>query len=197
MSATNAPFGFICAKHPSGQSRANEYQITSAYAVNIFQGDPVKLTTDGVIQLATSDGTRTGTVDGIEVLGIFGGCSYVDSTGKPNWSAYWPASTVATEIKAYVYDDKENIYEVQADGSVDAVDIGSQADWTGFTAPGGSTATGRSLATLSATPVAGGAQGQFAIVEIQRGVDNAFADAYTKVLVKVAEHIYAAPFVSV
>ena len=70
MSATNAPYGFICAKHPSGQSRANEYQITSAYAANIFTGDPVKLVTTGTIELATSDGTRTGTVDGIEVLEI-------------------------------------------------------------------------------------------------------------------------------
>lgn len=197
MSATNAPFGFRCVKHPSGQSRANEYQITSGYAANIFQNDPVKLTTNGVIQLATSDGSRTGTVDGIEVLGMFAGCSYVDATGKPNWSPFWPGGTTATDIKAYVYDDKENIYEVQADGTVDAVDIGSQADFTGFAAPGGSTATGISLATLSATPVAGGQQGQFAIVEIQRGVDNAFGDAYTKVLVKVAEHVYAAPFVSV
>lgn len=197
MSATNAPFGFICAKHPSGQSRANEYQIASAYAANIFQGDPVKLATTGTIQLATSDGTRTGTVDGIEVLGIFAGCSYVDSTGKPNYSNFWPSGQVATDIKAYVYDDKENVYEVQADGTVDAVDIGDQADWTGFAAPGGSTTTGRSLATLSATPVGAGAQGQFAIVEIQRGTDNAFGDAFTKVLVKVAEHTYAAPFVAV
>lgn len=197
MSATNAPFGFRCVKHPSGQSRGNEYQIASGYAANIFAGDPVKLTTDGVIQLATSDGTRTGTVDGVKVLGVFAGVFYVDNTGKPNWSPYWPSGTTATQIKAYVYDDKENIYEVQADGSVDAVDLGSQADWSGFAAPGGSTATGLSLGTLSATPVAGGAQGQFSIVEIQRGVDNEWGDAYTKVLVKVAEHVFAAPYVSV
>ena len=197
MTAVAAPFGFICAKHPSGQSRANEYQIASAYAANIFQGDPVKLATTGVIQLATTDGTRTGTVDGVEILGIFAGCTFVDATGKPNVSNFWPTGQVATQIKAFVYDDKENIYEVQADGSVDAVDIGDQADWTGFAAPGGSTTTGRSLATLSATPVGAGQQGNFAIVEIQRGVDNGFGDAFTKVLVKVAEHTYAAPFVAV
>jgi hypothetical protein len=197
MSATNAPFGFICAKHPSGQSRANEYTIASAYAVNLFTGDPVKLATTGVIQLATSDGTRTGTVDGIEVLGIFAGCVYTDASGKPNWSPYWPAGQVATDIKAYVYDDKENYYLVQADGSVAAAAIGDQADFTGFTAPGGSTITGRSLATLSSTLVGAGMQGQFVIVEFDRSVDNAAGDAFTKVLVKVAEHVYAAPFVAV
>jgi len=197
MSAVNAPYGFICAKHPSGQSRANEYQITSAYAANIFTGDPVKLVTTGTIELATSDGTRTGTVDGVEVLGIFAGCVFTDPSGKPTWSPYWPGGQVATDIKAYVYDDKENIYSVQADGTVAAVDIGDQADWTGFAAPGGSTATGRSLGTLSATPVGAGAQGQFVMIEIERSTDNAFGDAFTKMLVKIAEHPYAAPFVAV
>jgi hypothetical protein len=197
MSATNAPFGFICVKHPSGQSRANEYTIASAYAANIFQGDPVKLVTAGTIQLATSDGSRTGTVDGIEVLGIFAGCVFTDSSGKPTWSNFWPTGQVATDIKAYVYDDKENIYVVQATGSVAAAGLGDQADWAGFTAPGGSTATGRSLATLSATLVGAGQQGQFSIVEFDRSVDNAAGDAFTKVLVKVAEHTYAAPYVAI
>ena len=197
MSAVNAPFGFICAKHPSGQSRANEYTIASAYAANIFTGDPVKLVTAGTIQLATSDGSRTGTTDGVEVHGIFAGCVYTDSAGKPNWSSYWPSGQVATDIKAYVYDDPVNVFLVQADGSVAAAAIGDQADWTGFTAPGGSTVTGRSLATLSSTLVGAGVQGQFRIVEFDRSADNAAGDAFTKVHVQIAEHTYVAPIVAI
>ena len=197
MSATNAPFGFICAKHPTGQSRANEYTIASAYAANIFQGDPVKLVTAGTIQLGTSDGTRTGTVAGISLMGVFAGCVFTDASGKPTWSNYWPGGQVATDIKAYVYDDPANVFVVQADGSVAAAGLGDQADWSGFAAPGGSTATGRSLATLSSTLKGAGNQGQFRIVEFDRSPDNAAADTYTKVLVEIAQHQYVADKVAV
>ena len=55
MSSTSAPFGFRASYHNSGQMRPKAYVITSAYAANIFSGDPVKLTDNGVIQLGTSD----------------------------------------------------------------------------------------------------------------------------------------------
>lgn len=193
MSATNAPFGFVAAKHPSGNARANAYTIASAYAANIFQGDPVKLVTAGTIQLGTSDGTRTGTVDNISLLGVFAGCEYIDGTGKPVVSNFWPASTVATNIVAYVYDDPDTQYVVQSNGSIAATAIGDQADWAEFnTNGGGSTATGRSTGALSSTLVGAAANGQFRILEIQRGVDNAAGDSYTKVVVQIAEHSYRA-----
>ena len=197
MSSSNAPFGFIAAKHPSGCARAREYTIASAYAANIFQGDPVKLVTGGTIQLGTSNGTRTGTVDGVDLLGIFAGCVYTDSTGKPNYSNYWPTGQVATDIKAFVYDDPDTLFVVQADGSIAATAIGDQADWAGFTAPGGSTSTGRSLATLDATLVGATAQGQFRIEEFDRTSDNAAGDSFTKVIVSIAEHVYRADKVAI
>lgn len=190
MSAMNAPFGFICARSTvGGQSFARAFTIASAYAVNLFKGDPVKLTDTiggGSIDLATTDGTRTGTVSNVPVLGIFAGCEYTDAQGKRQVSAYWPASTVATDIVAWVYEGDANEFVVQADGAVAALDVGSQADWTGFTAPGGSTVTGMSLATISATPIADDAQGAFQIMEIERSPDNAAADAFTKVIVRIA-----------
>ena len=105
MSSTSAPFGFRPSYHNSGQMRPKAYTIASTYAANIFQGDPVKLTDAGVIQLGTSDGTRSGTVDGISLLGIFGGCQYNDSTGRPVVSPFWPTGTTATDIVAWFYDD--------------------------------------------------------------------------------------------
>lgn len=197
MSSVSAPFGFMPVKHPSGQSRANEYTIASAYAANIFLGDPVKLVTAGTIQLGTSDGTRTGTVDNISLLGVFAGCVFTDSTGKPNWSSFWPTGQVATDIKAYVYDDPDTVYVAQASGSIAATAIGDQADWTGFTAPGGSTLTGRSAAQLSSTLTGAGVQGQFRIVEFDRSADNAAGDSFTKVLVQIAEHQYRAEVTAV
>lgn len=192
MSAVSAPFGFILAKHPSGQSRANEYTIASAYGTNLFLGDPVKLVTAGTIQLGTSDGTRTGTVADVALLGVFAGCVYTDASGKPTWSAHWPANTVATDIKAYVYDDPENVYLVQADDAVSAAAIGDQANLAGFAAPGGSTITGRSTASLDATLLGAGDQAQFRIVDFDRSQGNAPGDAYTKVLVQIAQHQFRA-----
>lgn len=192
MSATNAPFGFIASKHPSGFCRADEYTIASGYAANIFQGDPVKLVTAGTIQLGTSDGTRTGTVAGISLIGIFAGVTYTDAQNKPNFSNFWPTGQVATDIKAMVYDDPDTDFTVQADGSVAAAGLGDQADWSGFAAPGGSTTTGRSLGTLSATLKGAGNQGQFRITEFDRSPDNSAGDSFTKVVVQVAQHQYRA-----
>lgn len=193
MSTVNAPFGFIAAKHLSGNARASAYTIASGYAANIFQGDPVKLVTAGTIQLGTSDGTRTGTVDNISILGVFAGCEYLDSTGKPVVSNFWPASTSATNITAYVYDDPATQFVVQANGSIAATAIGDQADWAEFnTSGGGSTVTGRSTGALSSTLAGAASNGQFRIIEIQRGVDNAAGDTYTKVVVQIAEHQYVA-----
>ena len=113
MSSTSAPFGFRASYHNSGQMRPKAYVIASTYAANIFSGDPVKLTDNGVIQLGTSDGTRTGTTDGISLLGIFAGCQYLDSSGKPTISPYWPSGATGTEITAWVYDDPETLFDVQ------------------------------------------------------------------------------------
>jgi hypothetical protein len=101
MPSTSAPFGFRPSFHNSGQMRPKEYTIASTYATNIFSGDPVKLTNDGVIQLGTSDGTRTGTVAGITLLGTLAGVEYRDATGKPSISPYWIGGSTGTEIVAY------------------------------------------------------------------------------------------------
>ena len=149
MSSTSAPFGFRASYHNSGQIIAKAYTIASGYAQNVFQGDPVKLTDDGVIQLGSSDGTRTGTTDGILLLGIFAGCQYTDALGVPTVSPYWPSGITATEITAWVYDDPEILFAVQYDNpgtaGTDTVQtaVGEQCDWT-VASPGGSTRTGLS-----------------------------------------------------
>ena len=73
MSSVSAPFGFRASYHNSGQIIAKAYTIVSGYNQNVFQGDPVKLVNTGSIQLGSSDGTRSGTTDGISLLGILAG----------------------------------------------------------------------------------------------------------------------------
>ena len=197
MSATSAPFGFRPSYHNSGRITAKAYVIASGYAQNVFQGDPVKLTDAGVIQLATSDGTRSGTTDGISMLGIFAGVQYSDSTGRPSLSPFWPASTAGTDIIAWVYDDPETIFDVQYDnpaaGTTVQTAVGEQCDWVP-TAPGGSTAVGLSATKLTAIQAT---QAQFQITGIAGGVDNALTDAFVTVTVRMNEAQYKAPVNSV
>ncbi len=197
MSSTSAPFGFRPSYHNSGQMRPKAYTIASTYAANIFSGDPVKLTDNGVIQLGTSDGTRTGTVDGISLLGIFAGCQYLDASGKPTISPFWPSGATGTEIVAWVYDDPETLFDVQytnpSSGTTVQTAVGEECDWT-VASPGGSTQTGLSNCQLTAIQAT---SGQFQITGFAYSIFDSITDAYVQVTVRINEHHYKAPVNSV
>jgi hypothetical protein len=192
MSSTSAPFGFRPSYHNSGQMRPKAYVIASTYAANIFSGDPVKLTDNGVIQLGTSDGTRTGTTDGITLLGIFAGCQYLDAGGKPTISPFWPSGATGTEIVAWVYDDPETLYDVQytnpSAGTTVQTAVGEECDWT-VASPGGSTQTGLSSCQLTAIQ---STSGQFQITGFAYNINDSLTDAYVQVTVRLNEAAYKA-----
>lgn len=193
MSSTSAPFGFRPSFHNSGQIRPKAYVIASGYAINLFNGDPVKLTTNGVIQLGTSDGTRSGTTDGITLLGVFAGVEYLDANGKPVVSNFWPASTSATNVTAWVYDDPETLFDVQltnpsAGTTVQAL-VGAGFDFS-VASPGGSTATGLSSTALSAEVAT---SGQFQLTRFANNVTDSLTDAYVVATVRINEHAFKYP----
>lgn len=194
MSSTSAPYGFRPSYHNSGQMRPKAYTITSTYAASIFSGDPVKLTSDGVIQLGTSDGTRSGTTDGVTLLGIFAGVQYYDSTGKPTIAPFWTGGTTGTQIVAWVYDDPETIYDVQyanpGTPGTDSVQtaVGGEADWR-VASPGGSTSTGISSTYLTALQ---STSGQFQITGFAYDINDSLTDAYVNVTVRLNEAAYKA-----
>ena len=197
MTAISAPFGFRPSYHNSGQMRPKAYVITSAYAANIFSGDPVKLTDNGVIQLGTSDGTRSGTTDGISLLGIFAGCQYNDASGKPTISPFWPSGATGTEIVAWVYDDPETLFDVQytnpSAGTTVQTAVGEECDWT-VASPGGSTQTGLSTTQIGAIQAT---SGQFQITGFSYNINDSLTDAYVQVTVRINEHHYKAAVNSV
>jgi hypothetical protein len=197
MSSISAPFGFRASYHNSGQMRPKAYVIASAYAANIFSGDPVKLTDNGVIQLGSSDGTRTGTTDGISLLGIFAGCQYLDASGKPTISPFWPSGATGTEITAWVYDDPETLFDVQYNnpsaGTTVQTAVGEECDWT-VASPGGSTQTGLSNTFLTAIQAT---SGQFQITGFGFEINDSLTDAYVVVSVRINEHHYKAAVNSV
>lgn len=189
MPATSAPFGLRPHMSlPSGSggmvARAYPNAFASGYAANIFKGSAVKLLTDGTIAVSTAGDTAN--------LGVFAGVEYTTPTGRV-YSKHWPASTAATEIVAYVYDDPKIIYEIQVDGALTQAAIGDCADFTTAADDTGSTLHGLSSATLSATLVGAAASAQFRIVGLAPYPDNAFADAFPIVLVQFNEHVFSTP----
>jgi hypothetical protein len=194
MSSTSAPFGFRASFHNSGQIRPKAYTIASTYAANIFSGDPVKLVDAGTVQLGTSDGTRNGTVAGILLLGIFAGCQYNDSSGKPTISPYWPSGATGTEIIAYVYDDPETLFNAQysnpgTPGTTSMqTAVGEEMDWV-VASPGGSTSTGLSTTQIG---VIESTSGQFQLTGFGNDVGDSITDAYIVAIVRINEHQYKA-----
>lgn len=177
MSGTSAPFGFRPAYSPVGFDRAKKYAIAAGYGTQINKNQPVILNTNGTITVGAA---------AADLLGIFAGCEYIDATGKPNVSPYWPAAQTVlagTTPTAWVYDDPGNVYEVQADGSVAQAGVGDQADVSNV---GAVSANGLSQCTLSAALAGVGVQGQFRIVGFGQQVDNLPGDAFTIVQVQLA-----------
>ncbi len=188
MPAVSAPFGFRPSYSPIGFDRAKRYPIAAAYGTAILKNQPVILNTNGTITAGTA---------AADLLGVFAGCEYVDATGKPNVSPNWPAGQTVlagTQPVGWVYDDPENVYEVQADATLALTSIGDQADVSNAAA--GSTVTGMSQATLGALAGAG-AQAQFRIVGLALNQDNAWGDLFPVVQVKIARHQFIANKVAI
>lgn len=199
MAAINAPFGFRPSYHNSGFIRPKVYTIASGLGTNIFAGDPVKLHTDGVIQLGTSGGTRAGTVTTVKLLGIFAGVEYIDATGKPTVSNFWPSGTSATNIIAYVYDDPETlfdavminpVYSSTPPGVSAQASVGDEMDWIYDNSTyGGSTATGLSFAS----PTSGGkTDGQFQLTGFSHNIADSLTDQYIVATFRINLHHYKA-----
>jgi hypothetical protein len=187
MSATSAPFGLRPAFHPTGLDRATALAggIVSGYTSDILKGQPVKyIAGSGVIQpvTATSDA----------VSGAFAGVEWTDTTGRRRVSNYWPANTAyqTGSCVAYFYNTPDIVYEIQADGSVAQTAVGLDANFSNFAA--GSNVTGLSQATLVATPLSTGTQGQVQILDVAPYPGNAWGDAYTIVRVQIARRQTAA-----
>lgn len=187
MSATNAPFGLRPVYHPTGFDRAMAYPITSAYATSIFKFDPVILNTNGTVIMGTA---------AADLLGSFAGCEYIDLTGKPTSSNFWPAAQAAfagTVPVCYVFDHPDNVYEIQANGPIAATAVGDQAD---VVIGAGSSQLGISTTAMGAV-VGAGVQGQLRIMDFSRDAGNAAGDAFTVVQVKIARHQFVANKVAI
>tara|TARA_R100000657_G_C4666702_1_gene110679 strand:- start:323 stop:904 length:582 start_codon:yes stop_codon:yes gene_type:complete len=187
MSSTATPMGAepIGTLSSSGSftGKVRHLKIASNYGTAIFYGDFVKTVSAGTIEKDTGTTSLTPT-------GVFMGCSYTDPTTKQlTFSQFYPASTVASDIKAYVLDDPNVLMRMQGDDSLAQTAIGNNV---AIVQTAGSTDIGRSKnAVDSSTIAATTATLPLRIIDFVDGPDSSVGDAFTDVIVKFnAGHQY-------
>jgi hypothetical protein len=190
MATTAAPYGLRPVKRADGMPYAgatSQYLIDPAgEATNLFYGQVVHIGADGYIALSTAtgaDGTTNAFPTGTTLtgsLGVFVGCEYVNSSGQLVQAQYYPSGTSNGDaIKAYVVDDPNVLFQVQADGAMDQSDIGANTFFAAAQSTStGSTTTGNSTSAVDATTVTTTAA--FRIVSAVSPITDAFPDLLVK-----------------
>tara|TARA_Y100000004_G_scaffold126063_1_gene141864 strand:- start:723 stop:1304 length:582 start_codon:yes stop_codon:yes gene_type:complete len=161
----------------------NRYRIAANYGTAIFQGDMVAQVTGGGVEVHADGGT-------VPIVGVFNGCRYTDpTTGKETFSNFYPASTNASDIEAFIIDDPMAIFEIQADDTFPVADLFGNFDIV-YTSSG-STTTGISGAELDVTTGATTANLPLKAIDISRDPNNSdVSSANTNVLVVIQNHIF-------
>ena len=197
MANQDAPFGFRqvggLGSRPTSEG-TSKYIIASTQAGAIYAGDEVtagdgttKYEGGGTIAYGYIGSSET---DAVRNVGIFNGVFYDDpTTGKPTFKNYWPGGVTVTNpaagATAFVYDNPDDLFEVQTSGTLTQV-IASRGIDMGYTA--GSTINGRSKEEITATAKSGG---QFVVVRISGDPSNSdTSSANSNWIVKFNKHVY-------
>ena len=160
MANIDAAFGL----RPYEKSGSNyNNQGINAYPINfdglttgttslIWTGTPVIPLASGLIDVpgAAAGGT-------VPLLGVFMGCKYIATDGTPTWSSYWPgyaAVKASTEATAYVADDPNALFVINADGALPDNALFANANFA--TAITGTNSSGYSLGELATATIASG-----------------------------------------
>jgi len=184
MAKTAAPYGLRPINLIGGQVFAGstrQIKIASGYAANIFFGDVVAIGTDGTIVKVTNVGTNADPFPA-GTVGVFMGCTYTDPTLKYKLNAqYWPTGTVASDAMAYVCDDPDALFQIQADDAVTQTMLGSNF---GVNQTAGSTTTGDSKVSLDVATRNTTSTIALRLVDFVDGPFSAVGDTYTDCIVK-------------
>jgi hypothetical protein len=95
----------------------NRYRVLNTNVTSIFQGDLVAPTADGTVVRTVANTSATS-------VGVFNGCFYTDpTTQKPTFSNFYPQSTNASDITAFVIDGPDTVFEVNANAVFAVADL--------------------------------------------------------------------------
>jgi hypothetical protein len=166
--------------YTGGQSR---YRIAANYGTAIFQGDMVMQVTGGTVEIHADGGT-------VPIVGVFNGCQYTDpTTGEQRFSNYYPASTNASDLIAFIIDDPMVVFEVQADAAFPVADLFGNFDVVYTSA--GSTTTGISGSELKVTDGGTATTLSLKAIDISQDPENSdVGSANTNVKVVIQNHIF-------
>jgi len=199
MATTLAPYGLRPINLLGGQTYAGStrlYAIPASYAVTVQYGDPVIVTNTGSTRgylarfnATTTATTVTSTGGGFGFVGVFVGCTYTDPTYGKVFRQNYISGNSATDIQAYVVDDPDALFQIQADGTLAQTTLGCNASLI-QTVAGNSGANINSGVALQASSVATTATLPVRIVDFVNSTTSTIGDAYTDVLVRINTHFH-------
>lgn len=112
----DAPYGFKAINELNGLPYAGatrQFPIARSYGTDLFYGDLVQLTTDGTLIKTSYSAASSPTSVIAGAIGVFVGCQFTNPTTKQlQFSQYYPASTAANDILAFVVDDPSALFKV-------------------------------------------------------------------------------------
>jgi len=187
MATTASPYGLLPLNLIGGQSftggSIRDYVMSTNSATAIFKGDIVQLGASTAGQPTAMASSPTTSTQGL--VGVAVGVSYVDPVLKYQvYANFLPANAISagyTNVLIRVVEDPDQLYQVQADGSVGLGAIGKNAELTNF---GGSTTTGNSTIALESTTPANTSTFAVRIVDLVNGPFSTPGDAKTDCIVK-------------
>ena len=160
----------------------NRYTIASNHTTAIFQGDLVIPLTAGNIDRHTANNSAA-------VIGVFNGCFYTDpTTKKPTFRNSYPGSIVASDITAFVVDDPDAVFLMDADATFARADLYQNYS---VSTGGGNTTTGISEVQLDVSVSGTNASFVIQAIDISQDPDNSDTTAANaNVLVRINKHFY-------
>ena len=160
----------------------NRYTIASGHTTAIFQGDLVIPLTAGNIDRHIANNSAA-------VIGVFNGCFYTDpTTSKPTFSNSYPGAIVASDITAFVVDDPDAVFLMDADAAFTRADLYQNYS---VSTGGGNTTTGISEVQLDVSVSGTNASFVIQAIDISQDPDNSdTATANANVLVRINKHFY-------
>lgn len=185
MANTLERFGLRPSRQLNGSpfiNAQNRYRIASGNSTSIYQGDLVTPLASGTVTRYVANTSNV-------VVGVFNGCFYTDpTTQKPTWSNYYPQSTNASDIIAFVIDGPDTVFEINADETFAVADIFKNYSVNNAS---GSTQTGISLVQLDVSM--SGVDGTYVVQAIDISQDpnnNDVTTSNANIMVRINNHFY-------
>ena len=160
----------------------NRYTIASGYATAIYQGDLVIPVAAGNIERHTAGNSTP-------VVGVFNGVFYTDpTTQKPTYKNFYPGSIAASDITAFVVDDPDAVFLVDADEAFTRADLFANYSVTNTT---GVTQTGISKVQLDVSATGTAATFVVQAIDISQDPDNSDTSvSNANILVRINNHFF-------